>query len=174
MSSNLGSRKALVSKYLKSFECRIQDDDKYFIKEKRPDLIKFIEKINSDVEILALSWCIDNYIPLSSKYNELWYLVSYESLVVNGVKEVKKIFKALDLNEYESAIKRLKVSSFTSEVWSVDHSKVSINERLSNWKGKLTFDQTRKILNVVNAFGLDFYNNDLEPDYSLLYNNHLG
>jgi hypothetical protein len=40
---------------------------------------------------------------------------------------------------------------------------------LSGWRTSLTPGEISQILGVVRAFGLDFYSDNLEPDYSRLH-----
>jgi hypothetical protein len=40
--------------------------------------------------------------------------------------------------------------------------------QLSKWRDRLSDRQIDRILEIANAFGLDFYTDELEPDYERL------
>jgi len=44
---------------------------------------------------------------------------------------------------------------------------------IDGWKKQLTTDQVKKILHIVHGFGINFYSENIEPDYEILYYSNL-
>jgi len=107
----------------------VNPDDRFFIEKKRPDLIKFVSQLKTEEEYWALSWAIDNYIPLTSSSTKSWILISYERLITHGQQELERIFTELHLSGIEEAVSRLPVPSVMAQEWSVDHARASTKER---------------------------------------------
>ena len=113
-------------------------------------------------EVLAATWCMDYFAPLSTPHPHPWVLVTYEKLVRHGEEEIQRIFNALELEIPESAAKRLRVPSKSVR----EHSAILAGEEpLAGWTKYLSKEQVKRILHLVSAFGLDFYDEGLEPDY---------
>lgn len=128
-------------------------------------LLDRLKGIKTLEEILAAVWCLDCYVPLSFPKPYPWIVVTYEKLAKEGEKEIVRIFNEIgEKNIPKAAFKRLKIPS--TEAPKREHKiVVKSDEQLSKWKKSLSEQQIENILNVVSAFGLDFYTEDLEPDY---------
>jgi len=132
-------------------------------------LINKMKNISSIEEILAVSWCIDNYIPLSIQKPYPFSIITYEKLVKDGKKEIIKIFNELgEKNISSSTFRYLDLPSISTRKKDLNRV-TNMDEQLSNWKKTLSDQKINKILKIVNDFGLDFYSNDLEPRYNKLY-----
>lgn len=128
-------------------------------------LLDKLKKIKTQEELLAASWCLDNYIPLSCPKPYPWIVVTYEKLVKEGVIEINRIFNELGEKHVPcSAFKHLKIPSVVTHKNEYKIVKNS-DEQLSKWKKSLSKKQIENILDIVSEFGLDFYTEDLEPDY---------
>lgn len=132
-----------------------------------PQFLDYLESLETQEEARAARWCMHYYPPLSLPKPHPWLLVPYERLVRQGERELERIFDALDIEMPEDAVKRLKVPSATTKKWS---NVLTGKDPLSGWKESLTTEQIKRILRVVSTFGLDFYDEGLEPDYSRLEN----
>ena len=128
------------------------------------EIIKKLEKINTTEEILAATWCIDNFIPLNSKKPYHWDLIFYEKLVREGDEIIKEIFTDIkDKKIIESMISNLeKPSRLASEKL---ETYIKTDKQLSKWKKHISEEKVKKILDVVSIFGLDFYTDSPVPDY---------
>lgn len=127
-------------------------------------LIKKLKKIQTIEEILAVTWCLDNYVPLYQK-NPPWITVVYEKLVTDGEAELTSIFRRIGEEEsVKLAISHLRKPSMLTMK---DASKIVKNSelQLSKWKKDLSDKQIERILKIVSDFGLDFYTSEIEPDY---------
>lgn len=130
-----------------------------------PHLIPINERIKSREESLALTWAIDTHIPLNTPKPHPWHLVTYESLVTNGEEAIDHIFQYLGKPVPLQAYHQLRIPSATTE----DNSPFSQgHSALSGWKKALSSEQIDNILRVVHEVGLDFYTDELQPDYKKL------
>lgn len=130
------------------------------------NIIKKIERVETPEELLATLWCLDNYVPLHSTQKNRWLLVPYEKLMMEKSKSVKYIADMCGIVCSKQIIKHI---NKPSRVASPDL-RSETNQQLSKWKNQLSNEQIAKIINIVNAFGLDFYSNKITPDYKCLDN----
>jgi len=131
-------------------------------------LLKKLEKIKAIEEILAASWCLDNFIPSTFSKPNNWITLSYEKLLTDANNQFSSIFKTFDKQDIvDSAVKNLNKPSIVtleSELNKVGNPDI----QLSKWKKSLSKEQIKNILNIVSDFGLDFYSYDVEPNYKKL------
>jgi len=128
-------------------------------------LLNKLKVINTREEIITASWCLDNYVPLSFPKPYPWRVMIYEKLIKDGEKEIIRIFNEIgEKNVPRSAFHHLKLPSNVTQ--KIDQKIVAnIEVQLSKWKESLTEKQIERILSIVSAFGLDFYTEEIEPDY---------
>ena len=129
------------------------------------EVYKRLKNIKTQEEMLAALWCLDNYIPLSQPKPYPWTTIAYEKLVKEEKKEVINLFNKIgEKNIPQSVFKSLKEPSMLT--LGSDRKVISNTEKqLSKWKKMLSEKQVERILKIVSDFGLDFYNEDIEPDY---------
>jgi len=127
-------------------------------------IIKKIERITTPEELLATAWCIDNYVPLTSTQKHKWLLAPYEKLTMNSPGSIKEIADMCGIVFSRKNLKNITTPSRTAS----NDLKISDIRQLSKWKDHLSKEQIAKILNIVSAFGLDFYNDAIFPDYERL------
>ncbi|MEN8258764.1 MAG: sulfotransferase [Thermodesulfobacteriota bacterium] len=131
-----------------------------------PHLRQVCNGLVSVEEYIAVSWCMEYYVPFVAQPPMPFHLVCYERLVRTGLEELTKLFKVWELPLPEEAKVRLQRPSTTTATFS----QVSKGrDPLTGWQRYFTPEQSRRILAVVEAFGLDFYSNEPEPDYERLY-----
>lgn len=124
-----------------------------------------LKKYKDSEEILAARWCQENYVPLINNSSSV-LIITYENLLINPDEEIKKIFSAWNI-EIPTQIYNMITTSSSTTYRDVDHKdKLKI---LANWQEVLSKNQKNKILNIVKDFGMDFYTEELEPDYERLY-----
>jgi hypothetical protein len=128
------------------------------------ELIKKIKSIKTQEEILALIWSLDYYFPLIHFKPKAWKIVIYEKLLTDSKNQIKKIFDSIDYETPKRAYKIIKQPSRKTS----DPSDFNFQNQLSKWKKDLSKNQVNNIIKVTNWFGLEFYNEEVEPDYSLL------
>lgn len=130
-----------------------------------PHLTGFVEELETIEERLAAKWCLGNYYALSRSKPYNFELVTYEQLVTDGPAQLERIFTALGFPVPEQAISNFKSPSVTThfgDPW-------SSGNPINNWTKILDKEQIKRILDVVESFGMNFYTEDLEPDYNRLY-----
>jgi hypothetical protein len=122
------------------------------------------ESVDTKEEALALRWALDYHIPfyLHEESGHPWILVPYERLVSSGKEEVERIFEFLGERPPTEAFARLERSSSSSTETTNPRNH---HQQLSKWRRRLEEDQVRSILRISDAFGLEFYDRAVEPDY---------
>jgi hypothetical protein len=129
------------------------------------DILERIKKIKSLEEIIATSWCLDTYVPLSYKKPHPWITITYEKFMKDGKNEIDRLFKNMGEPKIpKSAYKHLRIPSKLTQKDQQEIVKKS-DKQLSKWKEYLSKEQIEKILSIVKTFGLDFYCENIEPDY---------
>ncbi len=132
-------------------------------------LLNRLKKIKTREEIIAASWCLDNFVPLSYLKPYPWTVVVYEKLIREGEKEIDRIFHEIgEKNVRRSAYRYLKIPSMLIQKGEYEIV-TKPDVQLSKWKKSLSEKQIKRILSIVSAFGLDFYSENLEPDYNNIY-----
>jgi len=129
------------------------------------DIREKIKQIKTLEEILAVAWCLDNYILLVNKRSIPWTVISYESLVKNFKNEIINLFKEIGEEKIPKIVYKLEKKP-TFVTFPKDFSKINNKpDQLSKWKKELTKTQIDNILNIVSYFGFNFYSENPEPDY---------
>ena len=122
------------------------------------------EGVEHWVEHLAISWALDYYFafydhPRGSE-DYPWILTSYEQLLLDGEEELERIVSKLGGEVTDTMLSQIgTASSFASDSFRMD-----VRHQLTKWKSKLTDRQVRDILEVAEAFQLDFYEEDPAPN----------
>jgi len=136
-------------------------------KKNFPKIVENLKGVNEQEEILAVNWAIETLIPLLNPKPYPFILTSYEKLVLEKAKELKRILLLLDINTVKDLQLLLNRPSKTTR----ENSNVFIGDNLlCTWKKYLSKKQIKNILNVINKVGIDFYDIDLEPDYQRMNN----
>ena len=129
------------------------------------NILDKLKKIEKPEEILAVSWCLDNYVPLSLPKPHPWTMVIYEKLINEGEKEIIRLFN--EIGEKDRSIRAIRFLKKPSKLTQKSELNIVKNEdkQLSKWKKSLSEKQIDRILKIVDDFGLDFYTENIEPDY---------
>ena len=132
--------------------------------KKFPELKVLVEDLDTVEEFLAAKWCLSNYYALTRPYPRNFELIIYERMVSQRETEFQRLFKAVGYPIPDEAFSRLKSPSVTTHFGDPWKGKGPLH----GWTKILNKEQTHRILNVVKAFGMDFYTEALEPDYDRL------
>lgn len=122
------------------------------------DIINNAETIHQKI---ACIWCIENLVALNTMKDTDWIMVAYEDLILNPAAEINKILKYcnLDMKIDEDTIK--KTSSLTVQKESAIIEK---EDPLEVWKKKLSQNEIKQILDIVQAFSKDqLYDENVLP-----------
>lgn len=120
-----------------------------------------LNQLTSDVEYLAALWALDQLPVLLQKPPHPWLIMTYEELSLRPDQTIEKICARLHLNiDRHQALESMAIPSSV-----VSRSGIS---GLAGWKNQLTKDQIHKILRTVNAFGIEFYDDQAEGNDEIL------
>jgi len=133
--------------------------------DRHPHLKESCRGLKHPEEVRALVWCMRYYAPLALSAPYPFVLISYEALVRRGKEELSRLYKTWNLSMPEKTLNLLHHASKTA---ARDSSILLNKDPLMGWKNELTKKQVTNILNVVNLFGLNFYSEEIEPDYERL------
>ena len=124
-------------------------------------------------EIVALSWCEENYLPLLRNNTDSLIVVSFEGMVTNTERELKRIFESWNIVIPDNILEKVNIPSKTFKLnfdsKYLDDKNINSQKLLSRWKKDLSEEQIKRVLNIVKKAGMDFYTKELEPDYNRLY-----
>jgi hypothetical protein len=127
-----------------------------------PQYKDFLISLNSQEEVLAAQWALNNKFALTHEYSNIkWTNVSYELLLTQPVKELHRLEYRLGIEKNSLSIDQLTKSS-----------KTSISEaNLEKWKTKLSSQQISKIEKVLTKLDMfHFYENECIPVSSYYFN----
>lgn len=141
----------------------LRDFDRFYLERKLPHLIPIAERFRTEEEFRALTWCLDQHAPLASALAAGWTRISYEQLVIEGEKELQRLFTSVGMTIPPEALPLLSANSWEVKGYSVDHKQASVEERLGVWKKRLSPDQIARILAVVEACGIRGFSADAMP-----------
>jgi hypothetical protein len=122
-----------------------------------------LANVHSTAGRLAAVWCLDTYFPLLERDSFPGLITTYERLLTQEADEVKRIFQWLEAPVPGEALQSFGDASHSA---SSDLVTEDVQRQLSKWQDKLSPAQIDDVLSVVEGFGLDFYTDALEPDYS--------
>lgn len=128
------------------------------------NVLNKLKRLETQEELLAATWCLDNYVPLFAPQPHLSTVI-YEKIFTKPEKEIPDIFSMLGIKRIpHSVLKQVKKPSKETQRADLNNLR-SGQEQLIKWKKYLSEKQITRILKVVSDFGLDFYTKETEPDY---------
>jgi hypothetical protein len=135
--------------------------------EKFPMFKRAIAELERPEEYLAADWVLDQLPALFQPQPNPWTIVTYEELLLHPEPTVSKIAQSWNLEiDMDRAMSRLKRPSTTV-------SKSGIRG-IGGWKNDLSNLQVSMILGTIHKFGIRFYGDEAEADYTLLHSNRLA
>jgi hypothetical protein len=121
-----------------------------------------LESPMSEVEQHAVAWAIDYFVPLRELRPGDAHVLFYEHLVADPAQHLPPLFAFLR-SPYERAV--LRVLQRPSAVSRPDSAIVAGGSILSDWSTRLSPEDVRTILRVVERFGLDIaYSDRADPN----------
>ena len=119
------------------------------------DKLMIIQQAKTAEEKHAVIWCISNLVPLRQFPPGSLQVVFYENLCVQPEIEIPAIFAAIGQPYDDSVFRYANRPSGTSRA---NSAVVTGKNRVDGWRQKLTPEQIKRILAIVDAFGLsDLY-----------------
>ncbi|MGM0582487.1 MAG: sulfotransferase domain-containing protein [Bacteroidota bacterium] len=127
----------------------------------------FLKSIDSKVKVLAATWCLCNSVPLNhQENNKNWITITYESLVMDGVKQIERIEKRWGIKFPETSYQKLQKASATTVKGS------PILERngsqLEYWEKQLSQKDIQDIFEVINYFDIQIYDRNPMPKFTYI------
>ncbi|MEM7657251.1 MAG: hypothetical protein AAF399_14045, partial [Bacteroidota bacterium] len=119
-------------------------------------------------EQAVVDWCFQNAAPLRN-LNQDWLTISYEQMVIEPVTVINSLIDRFGFEKPELMFGRLnKASNSTaksnSESQAIlrDESKLQESKRwlIEKWKAKVTDAQIDKTFEILEVFGIDYYEKD--------------
>lgn len=118
----------------------------------------FLLKIDSVEKKLAATWCLCNTVPLNHSSNNInWITITYESLVLDGKMELKRIEDRWGVEFPLQIYSQLSEASATT-ISNSPIIKGKHMEQLTHWQKMLTTKQIENVLSVLEYFQVDLYN----------------
>lgn len=115
-----------------------------------------LSSLQTPEEILAATWALNFLNTVGHPGNdEHWITTTYEKLVLNPEGELERILRRLDIAAPRSIDKEFQNHDYGPG-------------QLSKWKSSLTKLQQKRVLDVIDSFGITAYSDKEEPDYSQL------
>lgn len=126
-----------------------------------------LDSISCVEERLAAEWAMTVLTPIKNPKNDKkWVTLAYEDVMLNPERSLLKIKDRYQLNWNDNSVSEvIKKQSFTKSSFGSQ----STTNRLSSWKNNLTIQQIDTILNFTQKLGINFYSDNIEPDYSIIY-----
>jgi hypothetical protein len=119
-----------------------------------PKQKNIMKKVRNRKDILAVNWCIQNYIPLRKADRNNFIVLKYEELVAEPKKVIKDLSKFAHFpynNKVKNAIKR---KSFTTRK---ETEQIKNYDPTKAWKENFTQEEIDSIVEIVKAFNLEEY-----------------
>lgn len=127
---------------------------------------EFLASVDTIEKRLAATWCLCNQVPLRHPSNNVrWITITYESLLQDGEKELKRISERWGI-EFPDALYASVFSASTTTVKGSPIENGNAQGQLSYWKKRLSKKQTEDIFSVLRYFGVDLYGPDELPQYN--------
>lgn len=127
---------------------------------------EILDSIKNVEEKLAANWAMTVLTPVKHINNDVkWVTLAYEDLLQNPDEALLKIKKRYNLSWDDNKMRDIvQKQSFTKSSFNNEKS-----NKLNSWKNHLTSSQINNILKFIERMGVDFYSENLEPDYSIIY-----
>jgi hypothetical protein len=132
---------------------------KGLVRDYLADKMDIIRRASTPEEKHAIVWCIHNIVPLRQAGATNLPVVFYENLSLNPIDELARIFALANLPLDREKVKSTQRPSGTSTKSSAIRTGEDV---VSAWRNRITSAQTKRILSVVEAFGLDYLYGDTD------------
>lgn len=128
--------------------------------DRYPEFAALVRGAQHVEQRLAVSWAVQQFTPLASEQADRLQVVAYEHLVRRGKAELERILAGWNESLPAGAERRFAVASTTTQR---DSHLLRQGDPLAAWQRQLRDVEAQRVLDVARAFGLDFYNEELEP-----------
>jgi len=123
-----------------------------------------ILKATTPEEKHAAIWCVQNLVPLRQNVDRKLTIVFYEDLVSRCADELERVFGAMRLEFSRNVLRRVGTPSSTSSPSSAIRTG---RDLIGGWRREIDPSQAQRVLDFVEAFGMDFlYGDSMTPVHS--------
>lgn len=128
-----------------------------------PHLEDYVGSRSYPEEHFATRWCMNYYAPLNLPAPRPFIELFYENLLTDPVRELRPLLEAWDMSLSDDARELAMRPSLKASA-----ELAASGAGLGRWRTKLSEKRSRRVLAVLNEFGLDFYSESDLPDPSRL------
>jgi hypothetical protein len=122
---------------------------------------RYLRGLKTKEEALTAGWCLTNLVPLRSSGNDhRWITVHYEDLIRDPGRGIRRIFDRWGTPIPDGIMEKVRGASSTTREATFEQ---SIEMQLSKWQEHLTADQQKRMLDVLEYFGVHEYGADPLP-----------
>ena len=130
----------------------------------------FFSTLKSPEEQLAFIWCVNAMTTIAHPLNnKAWCTVSYEHLVSDFEAETDRLFRWLHLDKPAGLTDIKDQPSQFTQAYAMES--LGSEEQLTSWQTRLSSSQIKRILAVLEYFGIEAYSQDPLPDRKRLLGN---
>jgi hypothetical protein len=127
------------------------------------DHIEFLKTIDSVEKRLAATWCLCNRVPLNHpENNKRWITITYESMLLNGYEQLRRIEKRWNLNFPSQILETVYKASYTTLTGS-PIARGKVLDQLTYWESQLSDKQVEDIISVLDYFQIKVYSREVKP-----------
>lgn len=121
----------------------------------------YLSSLQSREEALVARWCLSNLVPLrAAGTGERWLTVYYEHLLRNPEESLRRLFNQWGLPVPDGITSRIATPSTTAIEATFKH---SVEEQLGKWQQFFSDSQVKRMMAVLDYFGVAEYNEGLLP-----------
>jgi len=131
------------------------------------DMLNIVQRTGesgSDLERFVIGWCLDNLPLLRCARQEGIPIVTYEQIVADPETAITNIADALHLEQVDKMLKRIGTASSSTKFSNIKTRQdiVSGNTEgiLDKWRDEVDAATERRLLSIVQEFGIDLYGYD--------------
>ena len=125
-----------------------------------PEILSKLGKIKSNIELLTITWCLDQYIPLRSSIKNDIEILYYEDMFRNIKKITSDLSTKLGYKGSKLVNYSLNIPSMTTI-----NTLYQTEYQLNKWKDFFTENQKMEIKKVLETFHINFVENQYEFNF---------
>jgi hypothetical protein len=120
----------------------------------------FLSTLKTKEEELVALWSLSNKVPLHDENNnDSWLTITYEDMILNPKKNIKRISKRWNVKFPKSAYEKVDKKSHSERGEKVEDRKKLVEK----WKNHLSKEKVKKMSRVINHFGIHEYDKNPIP-----------
>ena len=122
--------------------------------------LPLIQSARTPVQRQAIMWCLENVVALNQMPEQTWTVVTYEQLVTNPDRQIRRVLNAVDVAATPLLARAIRRNSVVTRP---DSPILSGNSPITEWQNSLTSREISDIVAIVADFDIDIYDRDPMP-----------